>query len=124
MRRGGPGVGGLSARWTQVKAINSLKAGAVVDQKTGEGKTLGFMGAAGVLAGGDATAVHYFTSHDHLAETAYKEFSAVLGRLGIKVYRMDHNKPPPPAGGERAIYVGIPQDAAFYFLKSGLQFGQ
>src|SRR5260370_23255112 len=126
MRRGGPGVGGLAARWTQVKAINSLKAGAVVDQKTGEGKTLGFMGAAGVLAGGDATAVHYFTSHDHLAETAFKEFSAVLGRLGVRVHRMDHNNPPPAVvAGEPTIYVGTRQDGAFHYLKSkGLLFGQ
>ena len=37
-------------------------------------------GDAATDARGDAAAVHYFTSHDHLAETAYKEFSAVLGR--------------------------------------------
>ena len=96
IRRGGEGVSGLSARWTQIKAIRSLVNREVVDQKTGEGKTLGFLGAAGILARGGVTAVHYFTSHDHLAETAYKEMSAVLGRLGVRVYRMDHNQPPPP----------------------------
>ena len=125
IRRGGPGVGGLTARWTQVKAIRGLVNREVVDQKTGEGKTLGFLGAAGVLAKGDARAVHFFTSHDHLAETAYKEFSAVLGRLGVKVHRMDHNNPPPPADGGPTIYVGTPQDGAFYNLTSGgLLFGQ
>ncbi len=124
-RRGGPGVGGLSARWTQVKAIRALVNREIVDQKTGEGKTLGFLGAAGVLAKGDARAVHFFTSHDHLAETAYKEFSAVLGRLGVRVFRMDHNNPPPPADGEPTIYVGTAQDGAFHWLKSdGLLFGQ
>ncbi len=109
IRRGGPGVGGLSARWTQVKAIRALVNREIVDQKTGEGKTLGFLGAAGILAKGDARAVHFFTSHDHLAETAYKEFSAVLGRLGVRVLRMDHNNPPLPADGKPTIYVGTPR---------------
>jgi len=109
---------GVPLRWHQVSAWHEFADGKFVNMPAGEGKTWVYLvHAVRQALRSDVDAVHYITTRTQLANRDFKAWNEMLTPLGIKVHRMNHQKPPPePAPGEPTIEVGITHDVAFTYL--------
>ncbi len=104
----------LRMRWTQAAAVKDFLAGKHIDLASGEGKSLLFHVAAGLLAARGVGAMKLVTTGDYLASRDFDSLVRIYESAGVDVVRTNpKGTVPAPREGRPTIYVGTNENLAF-----------